>query len=214
MDFGLARRFCHSVLGLIGWRVERGAYGPFTASALALCAAFALTTACGHKPSYSDIKPDQGAIAAKSPDVTAAGSALASPAGQSQAQPQPANQASAIPSFWDAKKGEIKDLPIIQHSKVVKMQYGPQAGFETMALQVKTAEPFDKITAFYDSAIKAKGWTITSNNRDNNNFSWQLAKGEDDSAAVGVTKGAQGSITYVSFNRLHRLPSSSSPSNP
>jgi hypothetical protein len=179
------------------------------------CMALAATLSCGHKPSYSDIKVDQSgrplAEASNSP-ATSVGAddlarALASPSANGGTAPAPAT-GKPLPKFFDQKTGQIKDLPLIPRSKLVSLQYGPSGAYETMSMQVKTTEPFDKVTAFYDAAIKSAGWRITTNDRNPDTFSWRLVKGADDGATLQIAKGSQPAVIFITMIRLTRLEES------
>jgi hypothetical protein len=175
------------------------------------CVVLATTLSCGHKPSYSDIKVDQSgrplAEASNSLEQSQGAKdegAVASQSTNGGTAPEPAT-GKPLPKFFDEKTGQIKDLPLIPRSKLVSLQYGPSGAYETMSLQVKTGEPFDKVTAFYDAAIKSAGWRITTNDRNPDTYTWRLVKGDDDGATLQVAKGAQASVIFVTMVRLTRL---------
>ncbi|HUK91926.1 MAG TPA: hypothetical protein VLZ81_16100 [Blastocatellia bacterium] len=188
---------------------------------ISLALALAASTGCQRKPSYSDIKVNQsGGLANQNSSSSnniaaalAAGSQTPVP-GSSAAQANASPHGAVIPAFFDQKTGQIKDLPMIPHSRVESMQYGPSGGFMTMSMQAKTVEPFDKITAFYDSAIKSAGWRIVTNDRNTDEFTWRLVKGDDDGATVQVAKGPKPGVTFVSIIRLNHLPEPKSSPTP
>jgi hypothetical protein len=168
-------------------------------------------SACQHKPSYADIKINQSGGLATEDNNTVANALAAANATPTAGQPGGQNADSRpepIPAFFDQKTGQIKDLPLIPHSKVTALQYGPYGIYTSMSMQAKTAVPFDKVTEFYDNAVKSEGWKVVSNDRDGDAFIWRLAKG-DEGATVQVSKSLQPNITYVNLNRLTPRPSPS-----
>lgn len=174
-----------------------------------LALALAAGSGCQHKPSYADIKINQsGGLATEDNNTVAnalaAANATPAAAGQTGGKlpPEP------IPAFFDQKTGQIKDLPLIPHSKVTALQYGPYGVYTSMSMQAKTAIPFDKVTEFYDNAVKSAGWKVVSNDRNGDAFIWRLAKG-DEGATVQVSKSLQPNIIYVSLNRLTPRPTPS-----
>ncbi|HEY6334223.1 MAG TPA: hypothetical protein VI756_33220 [Blastocatellia bacterium] len=184
--------------------------GAITLCLAVVIVALATGPACTHKPSYADIKINQsGGLATENNNAVAgaltAANAASGAGGQSgsvNAHPEP------IPSFFDQKTGQIKDLPLIPHSKITALQYGPYGTYTSMSMQAKTAVPFDKVTEFYDEAVKSGGWKVISNDRDGDAFIWRLAKGNE-GATVQVSKSFEPNITYVGLNRMTPRPDAS-----
>jgi len=185
-------------------------------SVLIASIAIATSVSCRHKPSYSDIKVDGQGRLIEAPGFAGA---AAKPPGAPAVQPTDVTAlppvatppdhpvAKTPPAFFDQKTGNIKDLPAFPRSKLVSIQYGPTSGYDTLSMQVSTVQPFDQVTAFYDTQIKAEGWQIISNDRNPDSFTWRLAKSNgDDGGTVQVAKGPKPGITFVSIIRLTKLP--------
>ena len=64
-------------------------------------------------------------------------------------------------------------------------------GVNSMSLGLRTGDPMDKITAFYEKVIKDNKWTVTDKIIDPELSEWSLKKGESNSAKVQVKKDEQ-----------------------
>ena len=173
--------------------------------------ALLLNAACGHKPSYSQIDTDQ---AGKASNQNAAASSVATKPSQlpdsqpPETSPQAApTQAAGVapPSFFDSRTGQIKDLPSYPGSRRVRIGFGPVSGFESMGLLLSSRDPFDKVVAFYEQAIKSNGWTVVENSRADNTCQWTLSK-EAGQGVVQVTTQPQGRpVVYVTLQRAKAI---------
>ena len=177
-----------------------------------------LFTSCSHSPSYSDTKANKGANPADSnaarseagpsieqvnppapspspppafPDSSSTLIPGSSPRLEGPASPSP----TGTPAYLDPKTGRIKDLPLYPHAKVMGLQYGPIGGVSQVTLQAMIREPFEKVTAFYDKAVKDNGWTIDDNSRGVNSYTWQLSRGATDRAAIRIDKNEIGRVS-------------------
>jgi hypothetical protein len=161
-----------------------------------------LLPGCRHTPSYSDIKVDKSGSLANSnaarPEAegsTDSGNPLAmipqaSPVPDASAGPGP-----APPSFLDPKTGQIRNLPLYPGARVRNVQFGPINGTPQVTVQAFVRAPFERVTAFYDQAVKENGWTIDDNSRDADSYVWQLSRGQTDHAAIRVDKDQLGRVT-------------------
>jgi hypothetical protein len=168
-----------------------------------LAAIIVAAGACKHKPAYSDIdanKTSRNQNQNGGTEATAAqpapGESPAAPASQpSPAAPQrPSFQS---PSFLDATRGEIKDLPSYPSAQRVNVQIGAVQGVNTATFVFTTRDPMDKITAFFDQAIKNNHWTVTDKMIDPELSEWTLEKAKDNSAKVRATKDQTGRINII-----------------
>ena len=169
------------------------------ALAVSLCAA-----ACGpRRPAYEAINTNQAAPANQTPDATAGAAspvnanAPAAPAGQTtpvETAPAPAFR---MPAFMDTAKGAPKDLPSYPGGTILNVQYGPQADTDTFSIAIQTNDPMDKITAFYDKAIKSNGWDVSQRQVDPEYSEWLLKKNANDEAKVTVQKARQGNLFVI-----------------
>jgi len=151
---------------------------------------------CARKPAYSEMDANrtsrnqnqsaEGQTAASTPSAT-------EPSAAEAAQPAPAPPLAAIksPTFLDQAKGGIKDLPSYPNAYRVSTQLGPIQGLNTMSLGFTSADPMDKIAAFYDKVIKENKWTVVDKIIDPEFSEWTLKKGEDHNAKVQVKKDQQ-----------------------
>jgi len=163
---------------------------------------------CGHKPSYSEIEPDNSGKAANQNSSPSNGADKpADPAGAAarlaETAPEPENQQKPIlpPPFYDSATGQIKDLPSYPGARRTNIQYGPVNGFDTMLLRMRSKDPFEKVVAFYDQAVKKNGWTIVDNSRDPNKYQWTLLK-ESGQGMIVIAKEEQRPLVYVTLDRV------------
>jgi len=105
----------------------------------------------------------------------------------------------------DQAKGDIKDLPSYPRAYRVNIQVGPIQGVNTMLLTLKTTDPMDKITAFYERVIKDNKWTVIDKIIDPEFSEWSLKKGEDSSAKVEVKKDQQTRAMNIMIVRGEKL---------
>jgi hypothetical protein len=185
-------------------------------SSLAVLVIAALA-ACSHKPSYSEMDANrasgnQNQSQKQNQNQNSEGQANAStpsavepaPATQPAPSPPPA-PAVKRPSFMDQAKGDIRDLPAYPRAYRVNMQVGPVQGVNTMLLTLKTTDPMDKITAFYERVIKDNNWTVIDKIIDPEFSEWSLKKGEDSSAKVQVKKDQQTRALNIMIVRGEKL---------
>jgi len=166
---------------------------------------FWMLPACHHNPSYNDIKLEKaGSLAnanggrpeagSSSPLEAAPNSPLVPVPDPSQA-PGSSAFSGPTPAYFDPKTGQIKNLPLFPGAKVRKLQYGPINGTPQVSLAAMSTAPFEKVTAFYDKAVKDNGWSIDDNSRGEKTYSWQLSRGQTDRAAIRVDKEPMGRIS-------------------
>jgi uncharacterized lipoprotein len=168
---------------------------------------------CSHKPEYSEMDANRTARNQnQKQNQNSEGQAIAStPPGvepPAAAQPAPAPPPAPVvkrPSFMDQAKGDIRDLPSYPHAYRVNMQIGPIQGVNTMVLTLKTTDPMDKITAFYERVIKDNKWTVIDKIIDPEFSEWSLKKGEDSSAKVQVKKDQQTAAMNIMIVRGEKL---------
>jgi hypothetical protein len=164
---------------------------------------------CAHKPAYSEMDANRTSRNQnQNQNQNSEGQATEStpPAVEPPAAAQPA-PAPAIkgPSFVDQAKGDIRDLPSYPHAYRVNVQIGPMQGVNMMLLALKTTDPMDKITAFYERVIKDNKWTVINKVIDPEFSEWTLKKGEDNSAKVQVKKDQQTSAMNIVILRGEKL---------
>jgi hypothetical protein len=106
----------------------------------------------------------------------------AQPAAEPPAAQQPAAQQPAAPPA-DAPAAApvettVAELPDYPGATRVKLESGPKKGFarETEA-KFTTVDPFEKVKAFYEEAIKSNGWQVVGTSQKANEIKWSLSKG-------------------------------------
>ena len=173
--------------------------------------------ACSHKPSYSEIdanrasgnqNQNQGQNQNQNSDGQANASTPPAVEPPAPAPPAPAPPPAPVfksPSFMDQAKGGIKDLPAYPRAHRVGMQIGPIQGVNTITVALKTTDPMDKITAFYERVIKDNKWTVIDKIIDPEFSEWSLKKGEDNSAKVQVKKDQQTTAMNIVMVRGEKL---------
>ncbi len=148
---------------------------------------------CTHRPAYSEMEPNKSTGNQNQKENQNGGSQGSispppeTPADQPVSGPAPA-QVSKRPAFMDEATGGIKDLPAYPHAYRLGMQLGPMQGVNTMSLALSTTDQMEKITAFYERAIKEHNWTVVNKIIDPEFSEWTLKKGEANSAKVQVKK--------------------------
>jgi len=172
----------------------------------------AALAACSHKPSYSEMdanrtarNQNQNQNQNSESQPTAATPSVEPPAATQPAPAPPPAPAVKRPSFMDQAKGDIKDLPSYPRAYRVNIQVGPIQGVNTMLLTLKTTDPMDKITAFYERVIKENKWTVVDKIIDPEFSEWSLKKGEDSSAKVEVRKDQQTRAMNIMIVRGEKL---------
>ena len=172
----------------------------------------AASAACSHKPPYSETDANRASgNQNQNQNQNSAGQANASaPSAVEPAPTQPIPgppPAPAVkrPSFMDQAKGDIRDLPSYPRAYRVNIQVGPIQGVNTMLLTLKTTDPMDKITAFYERVIKDNKWTVIDRIIDPEFSEWSLKKGEDSSAKVEVKKDQQTRAMNIMIVRGEKL---------
>jgi hypothetical protein len=167
--------------------------------------------ACAHKPAYSEMdanrtsrnqnqnQNNEGQATASTP------LAVEPPVAAEPAPGRPPAPALKSPSFMDQAKGDIKDLPSYPRAYRVNIQIGPIQGVNTILLTLKTTDPMDKITAFYERVIKDNKWTVIDKIIDPEFSEWSLKKGEDNSAKVQVKKDQQTRAMNILMIRGEKL---------
>jgi hypothetical protein len=175
------------------------------------------SAACSHKPSYSEMDANrasgnQNQNQKQNQNQNSEGQANAStplavepPAATQPTPVPPPAPAVKRPSFMDQAKGDIRDLPSYPRAYKVNMQVGPVQGVNTMLLTLKTTDPMDKITAFYERVIKDNKWTVIDRIIDPEFSEWSLKKGEDSSAKVEVKKDQQTRAMNIMIVRGEKL---------
>jgi hypothetical protein len=122
----------------------------------------------------------------------------------------PANSAEQkappVPAFFDIAKRQVKDLPALPKASILNLQFGPIAGNETVLIFYSVRGAFEEVTTFYDKAIKEHGWTVQTNTREPDDYTWRLAKGAQDQALLQVKKTEEAEVVQVGINRF-RTPS-------
>ena len=173
----------------------------------------AALAACSHKPAYSEMdanrtarnqNQNQNQNSESQSTASTAPAVEPSPATEPAPGPPPA-PAVKRPSFMDQARGDIKDLPSYPRAYKVNMQVGPVQGINTMLLTLKTADPMDKITAFYERVIKDNKWTVIDKIIDPEFSEWSLKKGEVSSAKVQVKKDQQTRAMNIMIVRGEKL---------
>jgi hypothetical protein len=188
----------------------------------------AMLVGCRHNPSYSDEKtdgPGRGSIESKpldaeplsesSPPLPASATdPSASPSGAETTSggTQPTAPGGATqsqtpvvpPDFLDTKKLQIKGLPRYPRSRMVKIQFGPMQGYEAVMMVLTSRDQFDKVTAFYDAAIKNSHWAIAANDRSPDNYSWTLGPSPTEEALVRITRDEKTNLVTIVLDRVRQ----------
>lgn len=174
--------------------------------------------ACGPKePSYSNINLNKNSQEGRAPAPDASATPEAAPEAQAEATPSPDAPAPAagaspppaaaqtgrvkMPSFFDPQAGAIKDLPSYPGSRPVNVQYGPLSGADMAMIVSETTVPMEKITQFYDRAVKSNGWTVASEMREPEKYRLDLKKGNKDAGTVQVTKAQGAGLVTIAISR-------------
>ncbi len=106
----------------------------------------------------------------------------------------------------DSVTGGVKDIPNFPEAREVNKQYGPQQGYDTAGLTLRTSAPIEKIIEFYDKALKSNGWTVVTQNKTSLNAEWNIKKGENDDGRVMVQKDPNSNLWYIVIARTQRQP--------
>jgi hypothetical protein len=150
------------------------------------------------------------------PDVPPADSgAQLPPAAQSPETKPPQPAAAMKASFWNPKTGEIKDLPTYPGGARMNVQYGPINGVDSAFILLTTADPVEKIAAFYDKSVKSAGWTVAERMSDSELYKVKLKKGDLNEALVQVEKDIQTGNRRILLSRLEKpKPPANQPKQP
>jgi hypothetical protein len=105
---------------------------------------------------------------------------------QLAAQHQPQAAPTKVPTFFDATKRQIRDLPTFPQFSLENIRIGPIQGVEMVMMAGTAHGEFEAVVDFYDKAIKKNGWSVYFNTRDPGNFEWRMTKGSADEASVQV----------------------------
>lgn len=166
---------------------------------------------CAHKPAYSEMDANR-ALRNQNQNQSADGQATATPPAATEApateaaQPAPAAPPAPFkPSFLDQSTSGIRDLPAYPNSYRVSAQLGPMQGLNTMSLGFTTTDPMDKITAFFERAIKDNKWTVVDKIIDQEFSEWTLKKGEDHNAKVQVKKDERSTAFGIVMVRSEKI---------
>lgn len=181
-----------------------------------ILAAILSSAACGKKPAYSDIKTDQDGrtvaqnnntqpdAATNAPPETQTPGTPEQPPLPTPAQTPPVQQEFKPPSFFDASKGEISDLPNYPKGVKTNMQLGPFQGMSTAAVYLETRDPVEKVAAFYDRAVKSKGWKVVNRLSDPEFFQLDVEKGKLHEGVVKVKRDSATGQTTIAISRLEK----------
>lgn len=181
---------------------------------MAVAAASAASACSPKEPSYSNINLNRNSGAAVSPAPAASPDASATPGEAAPAPPAPPGAtppATAqpgplkVPAFFDTQKGVIKDLPSYPDSTNVNVQYGPLSNAEMATIVSETFGTIEKVTQFFDRAIKSNGWTVASETRDTDRYRMNLKKGDKDAGTVQVTRNAESKVITIVVSRTRAL---------
>ena len=165
---------------------------------------------CAHKPAYSEMDANRTARNQNQNQNGEGQSTASTPPAEPRAATEPAPgppppPAVKRPSFMDQAKGDITDLPSYPRASRVNIQIGPMQGVNTTLLTLKTTDPMDNITAFYERVIKDNKWTVIDKIIDPEFSEWSLKKGEDNSAKVQVKKDQQTRAMNILIVRGEKL---------
>jgi hypothetical protein len=179
-----------------------------------ILAAILSSASCGKKPAYSDIKTDEEGRAVAQNNDTQPDAQSAPPEMQAQtkateppplpAQTPPVQQEFKPPSFFDTRKGEISDLPNYPAGMTTNMQLGPVQGVSAATVVMQTNDPVEKVAAFYDRAVKGKGWKVINRLSDPEFFQLDVEKGKLHEGAVKVKKDSTTGQTSIVISRIEK----------
>lgn len=177
-----------------------------------IMAAILSSAACGKKPAYSDIKTDErGRAAAQNnnsqPDAQSSAppeTTAQTPTTQTPTPTPPAQQEIKPPSFFNASKGEISDLPNYPVAMKTNLQFGPIQGMDTAMIVLETKDAVEKVAAFYDRATKGKGWKVVNRLSDPEFFQLDVEKGKVHEGVVKVRKDSVSGRTVIVISRIEK----------
>ena len=110
------------------------------------------------------------------------------------------------PPFLDPKTGEFKDLPRYPRAARTYAQIGPINGIDAGMFVLETAATYERITQFYEQAIKQNGWTIVSKTLDPEYLKWELRKGKTSEALIEVKPAGESIRKTILLSRAERPP--------
>lgn len=162
---------------------------------VAVFAVVSVFASCRHKPAYSDVDSNKSAARQSGADRPASAEPQAASGAQQPAAPV---EKTKPPAFFDSRTGSIIDLPNYPRAQRVNVEMGSAQGVSTLSMVLDSSDPMDKITAFYDEAVKNNRWTVADRVIDPESSEWTLTKGDDNSAKIQVRKNTQtGRMTIV-----------------
>src|SRR5690349_5110072 len=184
-------------------------------------------TACGpHKPAYENVKVETQSEQAAAKTTQAeqqnqaqetTGKVEDNPAAKvaqevQQSQQTQQNQQETghpkfqMPAFFDAGKGQIKDLPTYPKSKRANVQISNANDTPTVIMVYQLYGTAEEAAAFYEKQIKANGWTVVTSSKTPDYYDWTLKKGERDQAAVNIKRDAQQPAYLILSVNRNQLP--------
>ncbi len=173
-------------------------------------AAILSSAACGKKPAYSDIKTDErGRAVAQNNNSQPDAQSSAPPETTAQppttpAQNPPVQQEFKPPSFFDMNRGEISDLPNYPAGRKTNVQVGPLQGMDTAMVVLETGDTVEKVAAFYDRAVKGKGWKVVNRLSDPEFFQLDVEKTKIHEGVIKVRKDSVSGRTVIVISRLEK----------
>jgi hypothetical protein len=182
--------------------------------AILVCVSSIGFISCGNKPSYEGIDTSRAAKEANRNGGQPAAGSTDSVAGQTNASAQPTEGQAQQPApsqpqqFKPPKfmaNGEAKDLPNYPQAITKSIQYGPIQGVDTLSLVLETRDSVDKITAFYEKAIKKNGWTVDNKSIEAEAAEWDLRKAFDNEGKVQVKKDPRTNAINIVIVRTEKI---------
>ena len=162
---------------------------------------------CGNKTAYRNVNTSREVKEVNQnsdqpqPDRSGAVADQSNPS-PATAAPQP-QQPFKLPKFM--VNGQAKDLPNYPQALMKSIQYGPVQGTDTLSLVLETRDPIDKITAFYEKAIKSNGWTVEGKSINSEQAEWNLKKTFDNEGKVQVVKNPQSNAFNIVIVRTEKI---------
>ena len=162
---------------------------------------------CGNKTAYRNVSTSREAREANQNGGQAPPAATGAIADQTNPSPgsgaQQAQQTFKPPKFM--VNGQAKDLPNYPQALMKSIQYGPVEGTDTLSLVLETRDPLEKITAFYEKAIKSNGWTVEGKSINQEQAEWSLKKVFDNEGKVQVVKNPQSNAFNIVIVRTEKI---------
>ena len=166
---------------------------------------------CGHNPAYRNVNTSREVKEANQNSDQAQPAAAGAVGDQSnpsqatdaQGQPPAASQPFKPPKFM--VNGQAKDIPNYPQALTKSIQFGPVQGIDTMSLVLETRDALDKITAFYEKAIKSNGWIVESKTVNSEQAEWNLKKTFDNEGKVQVVKDPKSKAFNIVIVRTEKI---------